>query len=193
MKKAVCIIICMMFFMLAGCTAAQNTSSAAKEQDLPPDIKDYFVVGANPDYTYNFKVYTRSGAAIISEENYSMKPSAEFLSKNVIKLWAGEGESTQWVRYCDIDAKIVSDVFYGVVGEYEDNTVYTEFRDGAHYIIVKDFFGTKSFVREFLLENAAVDADPKAEIIQKDGKYSISVTYLSGLKKEPKNVVFEIN
>lgn len=191
MKKIISAIICVLLILLAGCSAADNTSSAFKEEE-PPAEAEFFEVSANPDYTYNFKVYTRSGAALISEESYSIKPSAELISDSVLKLWAGEGVSTRWVRYCDVDAKAVSQVYYGVMCEYEENVVYTEFRDGAHYIIVKNIFDPESFSCEYLLENAAVDADPKVELTEKDGIYSLSVTYLAGLDKQPCNAIFEI-
>lgn len=195
MKTKIALFMCFFVMLLASCSAADNTVSKPVESETevkPATVEQFFKISANPDYTYNFKVLTRSGAALISEENYSIKPDAELISDSILKLWAGEGISTHWVRYCDVDAKIVSDVYYGVRGEYESNVVYGEFRDGQHYIIVKNIFDGEKFSREYLLDDASVDADPMVEIIENNGTYSLSVTYLAGLNKESRNVVFEV-
>lgn len=191
MKRIICALACIFAILLVGCSAADNASSEEKNVEPAPEAK-FFEVSANSDYTYSFKVFTRSGAALISEENYSVEPHAKLISDSVLKLWAGVGTSTRWVRYCDVDNKTVSDTYYGVLCEFDSKVVYTEFKDGAHYIIVKDIFDPESFVREFVLEDAAVAADPVAEVKETDGTYSLEVTYLAGLNKEPKNSVFEI-
>lgn len=192
-KKIFLAFICVAVIALAGCSANSSVSSAPeKNEQETAVVSDFFKIGSNSDLTYNFKVYTRSGGLLISEKNYSMKPSAELINQSVLKLWAGEGESTKWVRYCDLDAAKVSEVYYGVLDEYNENVIYTEFCDGQHYIAVKNIFEPDVFVREYLLENAAVDADPKLELTEKDGVCSLTVTYLSGLNKEPKTMVFEV-
>ena len=134
-------------------------------------------------YYYDYEIKDNQGNIMLSADGLSREPHIENVADNIVKVWvqAGTGLSTRATQYCDVENGIVSDEFIYVLCEYDSKTVYADFRDNEHYIVVQDMFDKNEFCKEFKLENVAdcaADAVLSAEV-SKNGK-KLTVKYLAG-------------
>ncbi|MBQ8209022.1 MAG: hypothetical protein IJZ35_00355 [Clostridia bacterium] len=146
-------------------------------------------------FYYDYEIKDNQGNIMLSEDGLRREPHIETVDVNVVKVWVqkGTGLSTRITQYCDIENGIVSEDFISVLYEYDGKTVYHDFRDNEHYVVIQDFFDKAVFYKEFKLENVAdcaADAVLSAEV-SKTGK-KLTVTYLTGAEYTESETVINI-
>ena len=102
-------------------------------------------------FDFNYEIRDNKGNIMLSEKGLSREPHIESVGDNIVKVWvqAGTGISTRVTQYCDIENSIVSEDFLSVFCEYDGKTVYHDFRDNVHYVVVQDIFDKDVFYKEF--------------------------------------------
>lgn len=191
MKKFCCWLLIIVIITLCGCSVAK-TEEETTETSLPTETvshaskiineSDYFTVIYNGDFTYSYEIRDKSGNILLSDNSEKEEPRITMLDKNTVKLMIqrGTGLATQFTTYCNIEKGTVSDEFLYVLTEFDENTVYVQYRENEHYVIIQNIFDKNEFYKESKISDASpiADAITNAEISE-DSKI-LTVTYHTG-------------
>lgn len=201
MKKLFCLFLIVVIITLCGCsevkTDEENTEPVSQTETVSYeseiiDESDYYKVIYNGNFTYSYEIFDKSGNVILSDDSEKRTPHIDMLDENTVKLMIqrGTGIATRFTTYCNIENGTISAEFCSVLNEYNENTVYVQYRDSEHYVVIQNIFDKNEFYKEFKISDASHCADPftKAEISE-DGK-TLTVTYLTGENyEETKSVI----
>ena len=170
MKKILIIILCLinvLIVILSGC-------------DGNYDINQLYEITDNGNFTYDYVIKDRHGNILISDKDVSRKPKVNVINEDIlnISVQTGTGISTRWTIYCDVNSGNVSDTYYSVLGEYEENVVFVNYDNGSHSVIIQDIFNQGEYLKEVVLEDVSETVDPIVDYIKFDDK--IKIIYLKG-------------
>ena len=191
MKNLFCLLLIIVIIALCGCSEAkineENTEAVSQTETSSYaseiiDESDYYKVIYNGDFTYSYEIRDKSGNILLSENSEKAEPHITMMDENTVKLMIqrGTGLATQFTTYCNIEKGTVSDEFLYVLTEFDENTVYVQFRGNEHEVIIQNDFDKTAFYKEFKISDASpiADAITNAEISE-DGKI-LTVTYHTG-------------
>ncbi len=191
MKKLCCWLLIVVIITLCGCseskTNEENTEAVSQTETASYaseiiDESDYYKVIYNGDFTYSYEIRDKSGNILLSDNSEKEEPHIDMLDDNTVKLMIqrGTGLATQVTTYCNIEQSTVSDEFSYVLTEFDKNTVYVQYRDNVHYIIIQNIFDKNEFYQESKISDASpiADAITNAEISEDDK--ILTVTYHTG-------------
>lgn len=118
---------------------------------------------------------------MISDKGISRKPKVNVINKDLlsISVQTGTGISTRWTIYCNVNSGKVSDTYYSVLGEYAENTVFANYNNGKHSVVIQDIFNQQQYYKEQILEDASKVTDPVIDFEKLDDD-KIKIVYLKG-------------
>lgn len=191
MKKLFCLLLIIVIIALCGCSETkineENTEAVSQTETSSYvneiiDENDYYTVVYNGDFTYSYEIRDKSGNILLSDNSEKEEPHITMVDENTVKLMIqrGTGLATQFTTYCNIEKGTVSDEFLYVLTEFDENTVYVQFRENEHYVIIQNIFDKNEFYKEFKISDASpiADAITNAEISEDDK--ILTVTYHTG-------------
>ncbi|MBR3803301.1 MAG: hypothetical protein IKK37_07665 [Clostridia bacterium] len=170
MKKRLIITLCLinvLIVILSGC-------------DGNYDINQLYEITDNGNFTYDYVIKDRHDNILISDKDVSRKPKVNVINEDLlsISVQTGTGISTRWTIYCDVNCGNVSDTYYSVLGEYEENVVFVNYDNGRHSVIIQDIFNQGEYLKEVVLEDVSETVDPIVDYVKFDDK--IKIMYLKG-------------
>lgn len=170
MKKILTITLCLinvLIVILYGC-------------DGNYDINQLYEITDNGNFTYDYVIKDRHDNILISDKDVSRKPKVNVINEDLlsISVQTGTGISTRWTIYCDVNSGNVSDTYYSVLGEYEENVVFVNYDNGRHSVIIQDIFNKGEYLKEVVLEDVSETVDPIVDYVKFDNK--IKIMYLKG-------------
>ena len=170
MKKRLIITLCLinvLIVILSGC-------------DGNYDINQLYEITDNGNFTYDYVIKDRHDNILISDKNVSREPKVNVINEDLlsISVQTGTGISTRWTIYCDVNSGNVSDTYYSVLGEYEENVVFVNYDNGRHSVIIQDIFNKGEYLKEVVLEDVSETVDPIVDYVKFDNK--IKIMYLKG-------------
>jgi len=170
MKKRLIITLCLinvLIVILSGC-------------DGNYDINQLYEITDNGNFTYDYVIKDRHDNILISDKDVSRKPKVNVINEDLlsISVQTGTGISTRWTIYCDVNSGNVSDTYYSVLGEYEENVVFANYDNGRHSVIIQDIFNKCDYLKEVVLEDVSETVDPIIDYVKFDDK--IKIVYLKG-------------
>ena len=170
MKKRLIITLCLinvLIVILSGC-------------DGNYDINQLYEITDNGNFTYDYVIKDRHDNILISDKDVSRKPKVNVINEDLlsISVQTGTGISTRWTIYCDVNSGDVSDTYYSVLGEYEENVVFVNYDNGRHSVIIQDIFNKGEYLKEVVLEDVSETVDPIVDYVKFDDK--IKIVYLRG-------------
>ncbi len=144
------------------------------------DINQLYEITDNGNFTYDYVIKDRHDNILISDKNVSRKPKVKVINEDLlsISVQTGTGISTRWTIYCDVNSGNVSDTYYSVLGEYEENVVFVNYDNGRYSVIIQDIFNKEEYLKEVVLEDASETVDPIVDYVKFDDK--IKIMYLKG-------------
>ena len=191
MKKIFCLLLILTIVVLSGCSVSkqdEETTEVVSQTETSSytsviiDESDYYKVIYNGDFTYSYEIRDKSGNILLSDNSEKEEPHIAMLNDDTVKLMIqrGTGLATQFTTYCNIEQGTVSDEFSYVLTEFDKNTVYVQYRDNVHYIIIQNTFDKNEFYQESKISDASpiADAFTNAEISEDDK--ILTVTYHTG-------------
>ena len=170
MKKRLIITLCLinvLIVILSGC-------------DGNYDINQLYEITDNGNFTYDYVIKDRHDNILISDKDVSRKPKVNVINEDLlsVSVQTGTGISTRWTIYCDVNSGNVSDTYYSVLGEYEENVVFANYDNGRHSVIIQDIFNKCDYLKEVVLEDVSETVDPIIDYVKFDDK--IKIVYLKG-------------
>lgn len=182
MKKRLIITLCLinvLVLILSGC-------------DGNYDINQLYKITDNGNFTYDYVIKDRYDNILISDKNVSRKPKVNVINEDLlsISVQTGTGISTRWTIYCDVNSGNVSDTYYSVLGEYEENVVFANYDNGRHSVIIQDIFNKGEYLKEVVLEDASETTDPVVDYVKFDDK--IKIIYLKGNNFSETELIIEM-
>lgn len=159
MKRFVILLVFVMLAFSACTSELQKAEVQTKTEEIAEyqhnSLDEFYLIESNGDYTYNYTVRDKKGNVLISDKNISKEPKVEAVSENVISLsvQTGTGLATRWTVYCNIETAQKSDVYYYVLGQYENKVVQVELNDSKYYITVHDMFDEETVYSKTALED----------------------------------------
>ena len=170
MKKRLIITLCLinvLIVILSGC-------------DGNYDINQLYEITDNGNFTYDYVIKDRHDNILISDKDVSRKPKVNVINEDLlsISVQTGTGISTRWTIYCDVNSGNVSDTYYSVLGEYEENVVFVNYDNGRHSVIKQDILNKGEYLKEVVLEHVSETVDPIVDYVKFDNK--IKIMYLKG-------------
>ena len=186
MKKSIYRLLCMtsacvLLFLTCGCGADY-------------DIHELYQITDNEDYTYNYVVKDKNNNILISNEGISREPEINVINEYLlsVSVQAGTGISTRWTIYCDVLNGNVSETYYSVLGEYDENVVFVNYDNSAYCIVIQNIFNRELFYKEIVLEDASPVAEPVVSFEIED-KGAAKVVYLKGEDYSETEVMIDLN
>lgn len=183
-NKLLSVIVFVLLLCMCGCSNA-----------IENNYDENWTIESVSHFYYDYEIKDNQGNIMLSEDALRREPHIETVDKNTVKVWvqAGTGISTRSTQYCDIANGIVSEEFLSVLCEYDGKTVYHDFRDNEHYVVIQNIFDKAVFYKEFKLDDVsdvAADAVLNATV-SKNGK-KLTVTYLTGVDYTETETVINI-
>jgi len=191
MKKLFCLLLIIVIIALCGCSETkineENTEAVSQTETSSYineiiDENDYYTVVYNGDFTYSYEIRDKSGNILLSDNSEKEEPHINMMDENTVKLWIqrGTGLATRFTTYYNIEKGTVSDEFLYVLTEFDKNTVYVQYRENEHYVIIQNIFDKNEFYKEFKISDASPIADAITNAkISEDDKI-LTVTYHTG-------------
>lgn len=191
MKKLFCLLLIIVIIALCGCSETkineENTEAVSQTETSSYvneiiDENDYYTVVYNGDFTYSYEIRDKSGNILLSDNSEKEEPHINMMDENTVKLWIqrGTGLATRFTTYYNIEKGTVSDEFLYVLTEFDKNTVYVQYRENEHYVIIQNIFDKNELYKEFKISDASPIADAITNAkISEDDKI-LTVTYHTG-------------
>lgn len=191
MKKLFCLLLIIDIIALCGCSETkineENTEAVSQTETVSYvseiiEESDYYKITYNGDFTYSYEIRDKSGNILLSDNSEKEEPHINMMDENTVKLWIqrGTGLATRFTTYYNIEKGTVSDEFLYVLTEFDKNTVYVQYRENEHYVIIQNIFDKNEFYKEFKISDASPIADAITNAkISEDDKI-LTVTYHTG-------------
>ncbi len=145
-------------------------------------IITHSMITQQADKTYSYEILDYKGRILEYEDRLTREPKRQMAGEDVVGIvvQTGTGASTNYARYFDLEDSMLSETFYHVLAAKDGYVVCAEYRDGEHYIIVRDIFDKQQYYKEYILENASPDTADVIVNAYFNTKGNVNVTYLAG-------------
>ena len=158
--------------------------SEYKNTERVIEIGDIYSITPKKDNTYSYAFTDLNGNVLFTRDDFVREPKIQPISPYVYELvtQAGTGLSTNWAIYCDVKNSKTSDIYYYVLCATEKYVLCGNCKNGEHFIVVQEIFGTdgERYYKEYKLENVSPVAADFATDCKIDKNGNAIVTYLTG-------------
>lgn len=145
-------------------------------------LTNHSTITQKSDKTYSYEITDYTGRILEFKDNLTREPKRQYVSTDVIgiAMQAGTGLSTNYVKYYDLENRVISETFYYVLNAKDDYVVYADYTGDAHVLIVQDIFDKEQYYKEYKLENVSPVAADFSINCEFDDNGNAIVTYLTG-------------
>lgn len=185
MKKIICLLLCVAFVLISGCSQTQEPNESETVTAKIVDSGKYYSVYNGELTTVCYNIYNKKGETVLSEET-SRPLKINMINDSIVDIGISMGTGITVHKYYDANQDLFSQEYTYVVANRNELIAYIAIPEKNpmenRKIVVQNVFDKNLFCKEFPMDFSKVDTPVVKAEFSEDGK-SLQITYLSGEEK----------